>query len=143
MLKGAKLLFNESVVDCLVLNVSETGARVRTAAVVPIPDQVRLRLNDGATFSATVRWTRGVEFGFSFDGPASLPEESVQMAWRIYEAVRSTSIQEPLRLLQAAGFFGDLALQAAAEQAEAGLRHLEKELVARARASSVGYADAR
>jgi hypothetical protein len=47
--------------------------------------------------------------------------------------VRSTSIQEPLRLLQAVGFFGDLALQAAAEQAEAGLRRLDEELAARAR----------
>jgi hypothetical protein len=83
MLKGAKLLFNESVVDCLVLNISETGARVRTAAVVPIPDRIRLRLNDGATFSAAVRWTRGMEFGVAFDGPASLPEESARLAWHV------------------------------------------------------------
>lgn len=133
VLKGAKMLFSDSIVDCLVINISEVGARVRTAAIMPIPERITLRLSDGATFTAVRRWARGTETGLSFEGIASLPDETAQVAWRVYEAIRAISIQEPLRLLEAAGFFGDFALQTVAEQAEAGLRTLEKELAKRAR----------
>jgi hypothetical protein len=135
VLKGAKIVFNQSVVDCLVVSVSETGVRVRTGAIMPIPDKVTLWFNGGAVFSAERRWTRDTEIGFALDGTASLPEEAAQTAWQIYEMVRATSIEEPIKLLQISRFFDDLALQKMAEQAEAGLRQLETALAARARKS--------
>ena len=76
-----------------------------------------------------------MEIGFALDGTASLPEEAAQTAWQIYEMVRATSIEEPIKLLQLSRFFDDLALQKMAEQAEAGLRQLETALAARARKS--------
>jgi hypothetical protein len=136
VLKSAKIVFNQSVVDCLVVSVSETGVRVRTAAMMPIPEKVTLRFAGGAVFSAERRWARGMEIGFALDGTASLPEEAAQTAWQIYEMIRATSIEEPIKLLQIRRFFDDLALQKMAEQAEAGLRHLERALAARARKSS-------
>lgn len=136
VLKGAKMLFNDSIIDCLVISVSEVGARVRTAAIMPVPDRIILRLSDGATFTAVRRWTQGMETGFSFEGVASLPDETLQIAWRIYEVIRAATIRDSLRLLEAASFFGDLALQNVAEQAEAGLRTLEKELAKRVRNST-------
>ena len=56
------------------LDVSETGAKVRTASVVPIPRQVTLRFRGGAMFPAVRRWTRGMEIGFSFATAATLGE---------------------------------------------------------------------
>jgi hypothetical protein len=132
VLKGAQIIFGQSVVDCLVLDVSETGAKVRTASVVPVPEQVTLRFRGGAIFPAVRRWTRGMEIGFSLAETASLGDEPAELAWRIYECVRATTIEEPLRLLRDCGFFDDLALRAAAEEAEAGLRRLETMLRARA-----------
>jgi hypothetical protein len=131
VLKSAQIIIGHSVVDCLVLNVSATGARVRTAAVVPIPERVTLRFRGGAIFPAVRRWTRGMEVGFSLDLAASLSEEPGWLAWRIFEMVRATTIEEPLRLMRDCGYFDDVSLRAAAEEAEAGLRRLETMLRAR------------
>jgi hypothetical protein len=125
VLKSAQIIFDQSVVDCLVLDVSETGARVRTASVFPIPRQVRLRFRGGATFPAERRWARGMEIGFSFATAATLAEVPAELAWKIYEYVRATSLEEPLKLMRDYRFFDDLALEAAAEEAEAALRRLE------------------
>ena len=43
----------------------------------------------------------------------------------MYEFVRATSLEEPLKLMRDYRFFDDVALEAAAEEAEAGLRRLE------------------
>jgi hypothetical protein len=134
VLKAAQITFNQSVVDCLVLDISEIGARVRTAAVVPIPEQVTLRLRGGAIFPAVRRWTRGMEIGLSLESTAALGEEPAQVAWRVYETIRATTVAEPLRILSGHGHFDDMALRAVAEDAEAGLRRLEAALAARARA---------
>jgi len=132
VLKSAQIIFAQSVVDCLVLNVSETGAKVRTASVVPIPRQVTLRFRGGASFLAVRRWTRGPEIGFSLALTATLDDGPAELAWGIYEYVRATTIEEPLRLMREYRFFDDIALEAAAEAAEAGLRRLETMLRARA-----------
>ena len=132
VLKSAQIIFDHSVIDCLVLDVSEAGAKVRTAAVVLIPERVTLRFRGGTIFPAVRRWTRGMEIGFSFEATASLGEEEAELAWRIYESVRAATIEEPLRLLRDRGYFDDIALRAAAEEAEAGLRRLEAMLRARA-----------
>ena len=133
VIKGAKIVFNQSVVDCLVVSVSESGVRVRTGSVIPVPEKVTLMFSGGAAFSATQRWARGMEIGFSLDGTASFPEEAAQATWQVYEMVRAISIEEPIRLLQTRRFFDDLALQRVAEEAEAGLRRLEAALAARGR----------
>jgi hypothetical protein len=132
VLKAAQIIFDHSVIDCLVLDVSDTGIKVRTAAVVPIPEQVTLRFRGGAIFPAVRRWARGKEVGFSLDVIPSLSEEPAALAWRIYESVRAITIEEPLKLLRHCRFFDDAALRAAAEEAEAGLRRLETALRARA-----------
>lgn len=132
--KSAKLIYNECVTDCLVLNVSPLGARVQTSVPAPIPEQVRLRFSDGATFLADRRWVGGLDIGFAFDGTASLQDAEAELALKVRAAVQATSIEEPIRLLKSVRFFGDVALQAVAEKAEAGLRDLEKHLTDRMRA---------
>lgn len=67
LLKKAQLVFGSCAVDCILLDISDTGARVRTTKLVPIPDWVRLDLPDGKFFLANRRWTRGLEIGFSLN----------------------------------------------------------------------------
>ena len=138
VLKGAQIVFGQSVIDCLVLNISGTGARVRTGAVVQVPEQVTLRFRGGAVAIATRRWARGAEIGFSMDAAVSLAEEPARLAWRIYESIRHRPLDEPLRLLGERSFFDDVALRTAAEEAEAAWLRFEALLVARARASGQG-----
>ncbi len=133
VLKGAQIIFGQTVIDCLVLNVSASGARVRTAAVIQIPEQVTLKFRGGAVFPATRRWARGMEIGFALAGTSSLEEAPARVAWRIYETIRGYTLDEALRVLRAHGFFDDVALRATAEEAETAIRRLEAALAARAR----------
>ena len=133
VLKGAQLVFGASVIDCLVLNMSDTGARIRTGAVVFVPEELTLKMRGGASFAARTVWTRGVEIGLALAPVVSLPDEQAALAWRLYDLVRGLDLAEPLSLLGAQDFFGDLTLRNAAEQAEAGLRRLEILLASRAR----------
>lgn len=56
--------YADSVIDCLVVDRSQDGVRVRTAVAVTVPEWVTLKFSDGATFRARRRWVRGVEIGF-------------------------------------------------------------------------------
>lgn len=136
VLKGAKLLFDDGVIDCLVLNLSKTGVRVRTAVTVAVPEQVRVRFSDGATYPARRRWVAGLEAGFLFVGQATLPDEAAKLAGELYQTVRAIDLETTLQGLRALRFFGDVGLQAAAEKAEAGVRDLQAALAQIARGSS-------
>jgi hypothetical protein len=131
--KSAKIVFGQSVIDCLVLDISETGVRVRTAAIMPVPERVTLEFSGGAVFSAVRRWARGLELGLLLEGSASLPAASAHLAGRIHAMLRAAPIEQPMQLLRSTRFFDDLALQAAAEQAEAALQRLDVALAERAR----------
>ena len=47
VLKRAKIAFGRTVIDCIVLDISPGGARVRTDVTVTIPEQVILRFSGG------------------------------------------------------------------------------------------------
>jgi hypothetical protein len=131
--KSAKIVFGQSVIDCLVVNVSEAGVRLRIAMIMPIPERVTLEFSGGAVFSAVRRWARGMELGFLLEGSASLPAASAHLAGRILAMLRAASIEQPMQLLRSTRCFDDLALQAAAEQAEAALQQLDAALAERVR----------
>ena len=74
VLKRAKITFGNpdqthSVIDCVVMNVSSTGARVRTTVTSAIPEWVTLAFPDGTALRARCRWTRGTEIGFELARP--------------------------------------------------------------------------
>ena len=64
VLQRAQLVFDDGTIDCALLDISDTGARVRTMKQVHIPEWVRLDLPDGTSFRANRRWCRGLEIGF-------------------------------------------------------------------------------
>ncbi len=67
-LKGARIVVSDgfSTLDCQVRNLSETGARLRVASVVGIPDSFELRLDDGRIFQCRTAWRKSDEIGVSF-----------------------------------------------------------------------------
>jgi hypothetical protein len=132
VLKGAQIRFHDSVADCVVLNISTKGARVRTASVMPLPEQVTLRLRGGATISALCRWTQGTVIGLEFVGALSFAEERAIRAREILEVLRGDGLHSAIEHLRTENFFDDPELAQASENAEAAHQRLEAVLLARA-----------
>ena len=68
MLKGARIVINDgfSTFQCTVRNLSGTGARLKLASIVGIPETFELLLDDGRRFACTVAWKTESEIGVKF-----------------------------------------------------------------------------
>jgi len=130
VLKGAHVTFGNSSLDCVILNISMSGARISFAMPVVIPEIVTLRLRDGSTYPAHRRWTRGMNIGLEFTGAAiaSGDEGRIRRAWAALEAVQAADPVAWFEILRAERFFGDETLHRAAEAAEAAHMRLEAAL---------------
>ena len=131
VLQKGQLVLGDSIIDCIVLDISAGGARVRTAVVTHIPERVTLRLRGGALLPAVRRWTRGAEIGLAISGQLSLADERTHEARVIGKILHEDRLAEALRHLRAVNFFDDPALREVAEQAEAAKDRLEAALKAR------------
>jgi hypothetical protein len=73
-LKSAKLIygggFNTTIIDCLLIEMSDAGARVETAIMMQIPETLSLRLGDNTERQVRRRWALGNEIGLEFIPPA-------------------------------------------------------------------------
>ncbi|NKN36656.1 PilZ domain-containing protein [Agrobacterium sp. a22-2] len=69
-LKAGRVVTNNghSTHDCMVRNLSASGAKLVFETTIDIPDQFQLRLEDGVMRSCTVRWRKARDIGVSFDG---------------------------------------------------------------------------
>jgi hypothetical protein len=130
VLKSGQIVFRDIVIDCVILDISAECARVRTAVMVPIPEQVTLRVRGGAVLPAVHRWARGTEIGLAFSGSVSLNEERTQEALVIRKVLQEKGLDEALRRLRVVNFFDDPELEEAAEAAEAARAKLEAVLKA-------------
>ena len=54
-----------SVFDCIVKDISDTGARLMLQNALPIPETFALRIVDGREFECVVRWRRINALGVS------------------------------------------------------------------------------
>jgi hypothetical protein len=65
---GATIVLDgeKSVFDCIVKDISETGARLTLQNDLPIPEAFGLRIVDGREFECVVRWGRINALGVSF-----------------------------------------------------------------------------
>ena len=124
VLKGAKITFGNTVVDCIVLNISKSGACVKTLADVAVPEHVILAFANGGSFSAHRRWARDREIGLQLNGPAPLSVQDRLLAVTARDALSISPPQRSISTLRAAGFFDDPALAAAADEAEAAYNRL-------------------
>ena len=118
-LKRAQIINGGSVIDCVVENLSATGAKLRLGIPMPLPEAFALRFLDGTSHAARRCWSRGTTVGITFEagGPAAEAERR-----HLIEAVREASlVADPaavLGLLRAAWFFGDETLRRAAADLE-------------------------
>ena len=76
-----RVYFNNrrSSIDCLVRDVSPTGARLKFAGAVTTPELVELYIpNKDESFRAQVQWHRGDEIGVAFirEEPETVPATS-------------------------------------------------------------------
>ena len=73
-LKSGKLLyggFNPSVFDCLIVDMSESGARIETSVMIRVPEVLSLRMNDNIERRAYRRWAFGNQIGVEFASDAA------------------------------------------------------------------------
>ena len=70
VLKHGRIMFNRgrSTVECVVRNLSKSGARLEVATVVGLPDAFYLVMPDSGTLPCRVKWRRLKEVGVAFEG---------------------------------------------------------------------------
>ena len=132
VLKGAQIIFQDSVFDCVVLNISTKGARVRTEAMMPVPEQVSLSLRDGTVVPALRRWARGTEIGFEFVGTMAFTKERARQARALLEVLRTKGLRATIERFRTEEIHDDSELAEAVEKAESARARLEAVLTARA-----------
>ncbi len=118
-LKRAQVVFDGVGIDCIVENMSNSGARVRFGNPIPLPDVLALRFHDGTTHPARRCWAHGDVAGlqFSGEGPAAEADRR-HLAQAMQGAVAAADPTEAMRLLRHVWFFGDEELRRAAEALE-------------------------
>ena len=67
-LKSAKIVFNknQSVIDCFVKDLSDTGAKLKLGDLVPLPKTFVLELHDGTRYDCERVRVIGQEIGVRF-----------------------------------------------------------------------------
>jgi hypothetical protein len=74
--RGKIIMTKWTVMDCLVRNLSEKGARLEFGGPVELPKTFQLEILDsGPTYSAELLWQRGLTAGVSFAKAAQGPTE--------------------------------------------------------------------
>jgi len=68
VIKSATLVFNKGncSMDCHVLDLSKTGARLKPADIVTCPNEFTLKFHHGAVHDCEVKWRRGGMVGVRF-----------------------------------------------------------------------------
>lgn len=130
VLKAAKLVTGNSVVDCLVLNISASGVRVQLSAMMVLPERMTLCFRGGAAFACERRWARALEVGLEFTGPAGLTERTAAEAADILQAMARESLTPVLDALQARRHFDNPHLAQIAAEAQAAQARLRDALAA-------------
>jgi hypothetical protein len=75
VLNGGKLVLNDGkgVIDCVVRDMNEKGAKVRLTDATVLPENVELLVSKNQMlYPAEVRWNRNSEAGLQFTGPGKV-----------------------------------------------------------------------
>ena len=124
VLKMAKVMTGTSLYDCIIIDFSTKGARIRFGSATALPDAVSLKLPDGTSYDAIRRWTRGDEVGLEFLADTSLGREAREQAWLIREQLIHQPFP-PLESLKRVDYFDDEPIRVAAVAVFVALVELE------------------
>ncbi len=70
--QGKVVTSNWTMMDCLIRDISDTGARIALGGVAELPQEFRLLIVSSETLvPAELEWRRGLLVGVRFTGPAS------------------------------------------------------------------------
>ena len=95
-LLGARIEINDgrSTVDCLIRDVSETGAKLIISAPVPLPDGFELIIPQrGITRRVRVAWRRATEIGVRFEDRGSEQAGAPQSEAALKQRIRALEAQ--------------------------------------------------
>lgn len=69
VLRRAKVVFSRgyAALDCVVLDISPGGARLKLASLLGVPDRFELRLDGGPVHAASVRYRTADATGICFE----------------------------------------------------------------------------
>ncbi len=118
MYKSAKLIFNDnqSVVDCVLRDISASGARVQVKGWFECPEQVVLKLSDGLSHSSDLVWSRNNQLGLRFHGQAELElVGKVASVQRVLDMAKALPVDDLLRALASYHHFADDDVKSAGE----------------------------
>ena len=124
VLKIAKVVADAGVFDCIIVDLSSQGARIRFGAATALPEFVALRMADGTSFDAVRRWTRGEEAGLEFTADTSLSRAAREQAWALHERLLNEGYP-PLDELKRSDYFDDAPIRVAAVAVFAALVELQ------------------
>jgi len=68
-LRSGQIIYNYAscVIDCVIQDLSETGARLEAADIFDCPETVTLQVLNGSRYRCHVRWQTGKKLGVEFD----------------------------------------------------------------------------
>ena len=104
VLKGVKVVYNDGhcILDCMVVNLSPTGACLDLPTYVPLPETVILRFDDGHEHLAQVVWSTSTRLGVRFlNRPETRDETPVKTALLNRLRVIESQLQELRRDIEA------------------------------------------
>ncbi len=132
VVKSAKILFgttlSQGVIDCRVLDESEQGLRVDLGCFIKLPEEFTVEVR-GGRYLAKCAWSAGTEAGLALHGYKFSPSEFARQMSDIAEQMRTQGLGPAYKSLRNVGFFNDVELHRAADEAQAAMSKLEQLLL--------------
>ncbi|AXS40720.1 PilZ domain-containing protein [Breoghania sp. L-A4] len=85
MLQGGKIVYgmNNLLIDCMIRDRTDMGARLKVAISADVPNQIRLFVTgDNALTPARIIWRSEREIGIEFTGPAEPIHDAADLQLR-------------------------------------------------------------
>jgi hypothetical protein len=130
VIKTGVVLIGETTINCIVRDISITGARISFPTPILVPAVFSLRVSDGSTYPAVRRWMRGLEVGLEFTAAPSAAgnEGDARRAFEALAGLKTSITAHWLEIVRAERYFGDEALRQAAEAVETAHAQLKTRL---------------
>lgn len=139
LLQRARILVDERPFDCILLDLTPTGARVETTQPLNLPDRFILCFGDGRQYVCERRWRSGQRMGLMFLRPNQHSDRR-ERAGAIRDMLGGIGRRAVFDMLRDDNYLDSQSLGDAAWLAEEALRTLDETLRAIAEGQDEGAA---